>query len=643
MKFLRLLPSLFLLLMLSACSFSLTEDVTPPPGSEQSASGAQSTAAARPYPAVPPDPSSGAPIYAEQCARCHGEGGLGDGTDVSGLAAPVPAIGLPKIARLSKPAEWFSIITLGNAERQMPSFSSLTDAQRWDVLAYVYSLSETKEIITLGQGLYTTNCTGCHGSSGKGDGPDAAGFSKAPQDLTDQAWAAGESATDIFNIIKDGVSPHMPAFGSQLKEAEIWALSAYLHQLTFASPVTATAAGAYPAPAEGQASVLTPYPLPAQTAIPTLITSGTVRVEVVNGSGGDAPADVAVTLYGFDSMQNTYSQTLTVGVSGIYTFTNVELPPGRVFWVWADYAGSSYESDVSSFEPGKDILDLQVVVYETSTDSYQLTTDRAHLLFDFTDPNMVQVIEVFIISNPTDRAVTAKEAGGGVITFMLPEGATNLQFQDGALGERYLEVPGGFVDTASVPPGMGQYQEVFGFQLPYKNKLDFSQTLTMNTNTTILLVPESGVKIKGGSFTDGGVRDMQGVSYHLYNGDSLTAGQALAFNLSGRPKTSTSVLPSPGSAQSLAIGLGFFGLALVVAGLWLYRRNRRPAAAEGAVGVAIQPEAALPIDDLPDDQDALMDAILALDDLYQAGKLPEEAYLQRRTALKEQLRKVMDK
>jgi len=35
-----------------------------------------------------------------------------------------------------------------------------------------------------------------------------------------------------------------------------------------------------------------------------------------------------------------------------------------------------------------------------------------------------------------------------------------------------------------------------------------------------------------------------------------------------------------------------------------------------------------------------MDAILALDDQYHAGNLPEEAYLERRAVLKEKLRKI---
>jgi hypothetical protein len=39
--------------------------------------------------------------------------------------------------------------------------------------------------------------------------------------------------------------------------------------------------------------------------------------------------------------------------------------------------------------------------------------------------------------------------------------------------------------------------------------------------------------------------------------------------------------------------------------------------------------------------EAIMDAILALDDQYQDGQLPEAAYKQRRAELKERLRNAM--
>ena len=67
---------------LAAC-VSLASDITPPPGYVPPQP--QPTAAPV-YPMVPPDPQAGAPIYAEKCAPCHGESGLGDGSQAGALS-----------------------------------------------------------------------------------------------------------------------------------------------------------------------------------------------------------------------------------------------------------------------------------------------------------------------------------------------------------------------------------------------------------------------------------------------------------------------------------------------------------------------------------------------------------------------------
>jgi mono/diheme cytochrome c family protein len=136
-------------LSLSACSFSLAEDILPPPGSEQRlAPTEQADMLGGPlYPIVAPDPDNGAATYAEKCAPCHGVTGLGDGPRATQLPVPVPAIGTAEVARPSTPARWYEIVTQGNMERFMPPFESLPHRQKWDVIAYVYSLSQSPEMI----------------------------------------------------------------------------------------------------------------------------------------------------------------------------------------------------------------------------------------------------------------------------------------------------------------------------------------------------------------------------------------------------------------------------------------------------------------------------------------------------------------
>ena len=351
-------------------------------------------------------------------------------------------------------------------------------------------------------------------------------------------------------------------------------------------------------------------------------------VQVVNGSGGELPADVPVTLYGLDGMTLVFSQTLQTGVEGLYTFSGVEMPAGRTFLAMAEHAGGVYGSGVAEAGAVPADFQLQVVVYDTSTDASVLTADRIHILIEFLDARNIQVVEVFTISNPTNRVVVAEEKGGPVAVFSLPEGATNLQFQDSVLGERYLEVPGGFADTSPVEPGLAGYQVVFVFEMPYNRKLQFAQPVNMTTDGLLVLLPDAGVKLSGNLIQEEDLREFQGTQYRVYQGGSISAGGQLTFDLSGSPRLGSPFQFTPETIRNLAIGLVTFGLAIILVGVWLFRRS--PAAEAGL---------ALPVTEaLPDDPDLLMDAIIALDDLHQAGKLPDEEHQSRRVALKERLK-----
>jgi mono/diheme cytochrome c family protein len=656
------IPGAFILIglavVLSACSFSLAADITPPPGSEQGPAqqATEGIPATSNYPIVPPDLENGAKIFNQECAQCHGTRGMGDGPQATRLSVPVATLGLSDFSRLYTPAEWYMVVTQGNMERFMPPFANLTDRQRWDVVAYAMRLSTSDELITQGKALYQANCTSCHGLSGKGNGPDAGELSIQPTDFTDLSIMAQTSTSSLYQAISSGVAPDMPDYGNTLNDNERWALVAHLRSLTFALP--AGAKNAYPAPSDNTESAPTQnaypapqaYPNPVETQSPQLTPTtevsptipflGTVSVQLINGSSGDASSDVPVILYGFDNMQNTYSETLTTGVDGVYTFANVVMPEGRVFLAGTDYASATYGSDIAPVNLTTPDLKLQITVFDSATDVSVLTTDRVHIFFDYTDPQNAQVIEVFIISNPTKQAVISPTEDGTVVTFPLPEGYTNLQFQDGALGDRYVEVPQGFADTMSVKPGVGDYQVIFAFQMPYNRKLDFTQTMFLPTSAAVVMVPENGVKVDSKQLQDGGTRDFQGSTYHMYNGSSLLAGSALEFTLSGKPKQASTPAVSTGTMQNLAIGIGVFGVVLLVVGFWLFRRNRIKAAMVSPLEGLDSGITGAQLDTLPEDEDTLMDAIIALDDQYRAGNLPEEAYLERRAVLKDKLRKI---
>jgi hypothetical protein len=222
-----------------------------------------------------------------------------------------------------------------------------------------------------------------------------------------------------------------------------------------------------------------------------------------------------------------------------------------------------------------------------------------------------------------------------VVHFTLPKGATNLQFQDGELGGRYLQTAEGFADTISVQPGAGNYEVLYAYQMAYDGKLELEHPVTLPVEAVVILVPEGSLKIKGEKVQDAGTRDVQNVKYHTYTGGALAAGEMLRLSLSGRPRLSTPTLAAT-SNTNLLIGLTVFGVALILAGVWLYRRTRL------AEEEADEGEAA-PAADSSQSVEALMDAIIALDDLYQEGQLPEQAYHQRRAELKARLKEMLER
>jgi len=85
--------------------------------------------------------------------------------------------------------------------------------------------------IAAGEKIYTKRCAGCHGTSGNGDGPDAADLGIHPAKLSQVA--GGESDGALFWKITTGKKP-MPSFGSgskRLSETDRWNVINYVRTL----------------------------------------------------------------------------------------------------------------------------------------------------------------------------------------------------------------------------------------------------------------------------------------------------------------------------------------------------------------------------------------------------------------------------
>jgi len=132
------------------------------------------------------------------------------------------------------------------------SSTSLTDPQRWDVVASIWESNTTAERLANGQKLYSQNCAACHGENGAGDGVfaddlAAAGESsmqtmtgaddrmmQTPVDFTNPERMLGASPALLQGkILRGGMGTGMPMWGSIFTEEQIWDLIAYIYSFQF--------------------------------------------------------------------------------------------------------------------------------------------------------------------------------------------------------------------------------------------------------------------------------------------------------------------------------------------------------------------------------------------------------------------------
>ena len=379
--------TLLTIFLLTGCGLSLADDIEPPPNYKPPTPVSdQPVGTSTEFPLVPPDPAQGAQIYAEKCLPCHGESGMGDGPQAANLSNPVAPLGSPELARASKPVDWFNMVTVGNLERFMPGFASLNDRQRWDVVAYAYTLSTSADELEQGKALYNENCATCHGETGQGDGEQSASLPVEPANWGDQERLAALSAEDMTGVMAGEKEGH-PSFADQMDEEQRYAVAAYVRSLSFSGvgDESKEAQSGEEQPAEGstdpsgdsgssdsQDEVVVPE---------EIIFTG----QVVNATpGGAIPAGMKVVITAYDSMSPAFEVTGDVAEDGSYQVEGVEFNPNLVYLARVDANGLTYNSDIVH---GRDVtggkIDLPIEIYDTTTlwIRYRPTVYTSSLIF----------------------------------------------------------------------------------------------------------------------------------------------------------------------------------------------------------------------------------------------------------------------
>jgi cytochrome c oxidase cbb3-type subunit 3 len=173
--------------------------------------------------------SGGAAVFRANCSQCHGSGAAGAkgypnlldddwlwGGDVEAIEYSVRH----GIRNETDDDAHYS---------EMPAFDEILEPEEIIATAhYVLSLSNSDHdpaLAATGTELFADNCAACHGDAGEGDI-----YQGAPQ-LSDAVWLYGgdfETVVETITYSRYGV---MPAWGQRMTEADVKAVSLYVHQL----------------------------------------------------------------------------------------------------------------------------------------------------------------------------------------------------------------------------------------------------------------------------------------------------------------------------------------------------------------------------------------------------------------------------
>ena len=168
----------------------------------------------------------GGAVFRAQCSQCHGSGAAG-------------ALGYPNL--LDDDWLWGGSVeeieyTVAHGIRnetdwdarysEMPAFGELLEAEEIETLAdHVLAMSTGATPDGAGAVLFEENCASCHGETGLGDREQGA------PNLTDAIWLYGSDREAVLKTITEARFGVMPAWGQRLSEADVRAVSLYVHGL----------------------------------------------------------------------------------------------------------------------------------------------------------------------------------------------------------------------------------------------------------------------------------------------------------------------------------------------------------------------------------------------------------------------------
>ena len=189
----------------------------------------------------------------------------------------------------------------------------------------VFKLSEpTSDLLDKGKAFYNSNCSSCHGESGKGDGPAGLVMNPKPRDLTSvNGWVNGRKFSEMYKTLYEGIiKSGMPAY-NHINPEELIAVIHYIR--TFAQD--------YPAITKDELQNL----------------NDTYKLSEGKKTAGQIPTSKAlsVILTETKEQQKLFNELLTILDSELEDFSNLVISKEKlVGFLVAFYSSNFTETDI---------------------------------------------------------------------------------------------------------------------------------------------------------------------------------------------------------------------------------------------------------------------------------------------------------
>jgi len=585
-------------------------------------------------PPATPEALPGLDLYTARCAGCHGEAGLGDGALIAQMGASMSP--MPFDANYiftAMPSVMFRQISDGEAAVGMPPFGEassnpIDEAGRWNLVAAVYSLATPLEDITTGRTIYENQCVACHGSSGAGDGPDAATTEPVAGRLNDTAFWFNRSNETVYNELLSGA---IATHSFQLENSELRQVIDFARTFSYV----------YADPAEINA------PIP----------EGIIYGALINGTTSEKINDAEVSLRAFTTdFAQTLTMTTTTDVDGNFRFDLTDVPPDWIYIAGATFNELNFSSGANQLRRDNTTLEMPITVFDRTSDPSGVNITQLHIVLEFAG-DRVQVNQLYIVGNSTNAVFVG--AGGdpaqGVVEVSLPEGAENLAFSRtfGSMSSfipanDFVRTERGWADPLPLRPGSGTLTLLVSYDLPYNSGMTIAHPVFYRAATSTIIMPDVGVSVVNTPWVEQPAQSFgQGQVFRNYSGPGIPAGETMTIKLEGRPSAVTDISGATVANRNQKTELLIGGAALLLAAvggvlLWKAWQRRNvddddeevESAVASAAGAAVVP--APPVGGAADADD-LLRAIAELDDAFEAETMDEAAYQAARADLKQQL------